>query len=245
MSRSRVSGISQQDLPLSGCDRAVYIGSGQSAPVCPALIPRATPCRRALASPSSGWERQHRTASGGHGRRAPFPRKLRIRLPLDRAGLRRGSRRGTAGSPGFYRFVDYTRQGPLQQKPSPSSASQRRRRRSPCSRRWPITSGAVLGAGPGDGRPLRLERPSPRLTRPKRTGSSTSPTILSVYIHEQDRYLVARRPCSSISWSLPPRSARRYAVLRLEDVHPEYDRARCSTASSTCSRAQGAVRRSR
>ena len=43
-----------------------------------------------------------------------------------------------------------------------------------------------------------------------------------VYIHEQDRYLVLADLLFDFL-NLPPRSARRYAVLRLEDVHPNYD----------------------
>ena len=43
-----------------------------------------------------------------------------------------------------------------------------------------------------------------------------------VYIHEQDRYLVFADLLFDFL-NLPPRSRRRYAVLRLEDVHPNYD----------------------
>ncbi|HEX4047742.1 MAG TPA: DUF2334 domain-containing protein, partial [Elusimicrobiota bacterium] len=43
-----------------------------------------------------------------------------------------------------------------------------------------------------------------------------------VYIYEQDRYLVLADLLFDFL-DLPPRSRTRYAVLRLEDIHPDYD----------------------
>jgi uncharacterized protein YdaL len=191
---------------LDACDRVVYIGSGLPGPLSPDFLSDAAAESRSFLW-IGGNINQLQAAMGP----AAFARKAGFAF-RGVQGFDPGPAPG--GVPGFYRYVDY--KGTRFEK----MAFVRK------SDQAVVASPEIAIVSTGTARVLALAVHS-------RSGAAT-PYVTEnagfyyvadnpfTYIHERDRYLVLADLLFDFL-KLPPRSRRRYALLRLEDVHPEYD----------------------
>jgi uncharacterized protein YdaL len=191
---------------LAACDRAVYIGGGLDAP-----LPRdflgdvASDPRPFLWINADIAQLRDSMGPTAFARKSGFEYRRVQGFDIDA---------GPDGIPGFYRFVDYkgTRFRKLafvRKSDGAVVASPEMTVVSTVSAR--VLATAVHSAS-GATTPYATEN----------RGFYYMADNPFVYINEQDRYLVLADLLFDFL-SLPPRSPHRYAVMRLEDIHPEYD----------------------
>ena len=191
---------------LEECDRAAYIGSGLDAPLPGEFLRDVGTYPRPFLW-INGNIAQLQAAMGPDS----FARKSGF---LYRRTEGFGAEKGADGIPGFYRFVDY-----------------KHRRFSKLA--FIRSAGGTVVASP-DMTIVSAVSAHIRATAVHSVSGGTTPYVTEsngfyfmadnpfVYIHERDRYLVLADLLFDFL-RLRPRSGRRNALLRLEDIHPNYD----------------------
>jgi uncharacterized protein YdaL len=189
---------------LDACDRAAYMGSDYGTPLPQAFLKDVAAYKKPFLWLNYGIERLQ-TSLGEDA----FARRTGFNF-LDN----RGSDPAAPGAiPGFYRYFDY--KGQRFTKVAALDAD-----------------GSLIGAPE-----IMMIKPAGARTLSTATHSSTgetTPYVLEhdgffyvadnpfVYINPQDRYLILTDVLFDYL-RLPPRETARHALVRLEDIHPEYD----------------------
>jgi uncharacterized protein YdaL len=191
---------------LARCDRAAYIGSDFDAPLGRAFLADVGAYAKPFLWINYGIQKlQASMGSAAFSARAGFAF----------VGMRGfDPRRDGGGIPAFYRAFAY--KGELFEKTAYVRSADGAVIAAPEIAIVRVASATVLSAaihsGTGESTPYITEQ----------NGFFYIADDPFVYAAEGDRYLIAADLLFDFL-KLPPRSARRYALVRLEDIHPEYD----------------------